>query len=174
MSVICSPSTQKSTPFVGEYVFVFGYAADDVPAFQWLLLAPSNGNLGGGARVLVHLGQRLREALRLNVVRGHEAQKVRQRREPRLGNTGSSRFRLNAKSLEDVPVPLSRLYDLAMGLSEQIFAKSERLLDRAGRAVDARVGGDPNDGTQCQWRQAKAGVAHHHAREPRTTNRMLG
>ena len=48
-----------------------------------------------------------------------------------IGNTGSSRFRLSAKSLEDVPVPLSRLYDLAMGLSKQVFAKSDRLLDRA-------------------------------------------
>jgi hypothetical protein len=71
-------------------------------------------------------------------------------------------------------VPLSRLYNLAMGLSEQIFAKSERLLDRAGRPVDAWIGGDPNDGTQYQWRQAKAGIAHHHAREPCTTKRMLG
>jgi hypothetical protein len=49
-----------------------------------------------------------------------------ERREPGIGNTGSARFRLDAKSLEDIPVPLSRLYNLAMGLSEQIFAKSER------------------------------------------------
>src|SRR5437899_11586719 len=97
-----------------------------------------------------------------------------ERCEPGIGNTGSSRFRLDAKSLKDIPVPLSWLYDLAMGLSEQIFAKSERLLDRAGRPVDARIGGDPNDGTPYQWRQAKAGIAHHHAREPRTTTRMLG
>jgi hypothetical protein len=81
---------------------------------------------------------------------------------------------LEAKSLEDVPVPLSRLYNLAMGLAEQIFAISERLLDRAGRPVDARIGGDPSDRTQYQWRQAKAGIAHHHPREPRTTNRILG
>jgi hypothetical protein len=59
-----------------------------------------------------------------------------------------------------------------MGLPEQIFAISERLLDRAGHPIDART--DPNDGTQYQWRQAKAGIAHHQSREPRTTNRMLG
>src|SRR5262249_1431863 len=96
-----------------------------------------------------------------------------ERCEPGIGNTGSSRFRLYAKSLEDIPVPLTGLYDLAMRLPKQIFAKSERLLDRAGRPVDARIGSDPNDGTQYQWRQAKAGVAHHHAGEPRPTNRML-
>jgi hypothetical protein len=74
-----------------------------------------------------------------------------ERCEPGIGNSGSLRFRLDAKSLEDIPVPVSWLCDLAMGLSEQIFAKFERLFDHAGRAVDARIGGDPNDGTQCQW-----------------------
>src|SRR5262245_31892625 len=46
-----------------------------------------------------------------------------ERCEPGIANTGSAGFRLDAKSLEDIPVPLSRL---AMGLSEQIFAKCER------------------------------------------------
>jgi hypothetical protein len=54
-----------------------------------------------------------------------------ERCEPGIGNTGSSRFGLNAKSLEDVPVPLSRLYDLAMGLFKQVFAKFKGFLDRA-------------------------------------------
>jgi hypothetical protein len=69
-----------------------------------------------------------------------------ERCKPGIGNTGSSRFRLDAKSLEDIPVPLSRLYNLAMRLPEQIFAISERLLDRAGRPVDARIGGANTNG----------------------------
>ena len=39
-----------------------------------------------------------------------------ERCEPGVGDPGSSRFRLDAKSPEDFPVPFSRLYDLAMGL----------------------------------------------------------
>ena len=33
------------------------------------------------------------------------------------------------------------------GLSEQIFARTECLLNRAGRPVDAGIGGDPNEGS---------------------------
>jgi hypothetical protein len=57
-------------------------------------------------------------------------------------------------------VPFSRLYDLAMGLSEQIFAKSERLLDRAGRPVDARIGGDPNNGDKPKQASPRPRATH--------------
>src|SRR5262249_15222134 len=97
-----------------------------------------------------------------------------ERCEPGIGNTGSSRFRLYAKSLEDIPVPLTGLYDLAMRLPKQIFAKSERLLDRAVRPVDARIGRYPNDRTQIQWPQAKGGVPSPHSGRPRPENPILG
>jgi hypothetical protein len=52
-------------------------------------------------------------------------------------NAAFRRLTADSGTIEDIPVPLSRLYHLAMGLSEQIFAISERLLNRAGRPVSA-------------------------------------
>ena len=46
---------------------------------------------------------------------------------------------------ENIPVALAGLDDLAVRLSQKILAETERVLERARRAVGARVRGDAHD-----------------------------
>ena len=61
---------------------------------------------------------------------------------------------------------------LAMRLSEQIFAEAERFFERA-RDADRACGGDSHDGAQRQRRNAEAGFTKNDAVEPWPANRMF-
>src|SRR5712691_9739 len=92
---------------------------------------------------------------------------------PGVGDTGSADVGLNAESLEDIPVPLTRLHDLAMWLFPKTLAESEHLLESARCAVGARIRGDANHRAQRQRRNAEAGIAVDDAGEPRMTECVL-
>ena len=82
-------------------------------------------------------------------------------------------IRVNAESLEDTPVPLAGLNDLAVRLAEEIFAKFKCLRDLTGHSVGARIGADANHGAQDQGRNAETGIAGYEGSEPGAADRML-
>src|SRR5215467_13570441 len=64
----------------------------------------------------------------------------RQRGIPCVSDTRTARIGLDTQALEDVPVTIARNNNLAMRQAEQIFSKSNRVFNRTGYLVRARVG----------------------------------
>ncbi len=108
------------------------------------------------------LQQRDLSGLRLTTVQSRKLGKVAvvgdpitgvldgERRIPSVRNPRSSNLGLAAQPLENRPMPLTGLDNLAMRLNEKIVAKTERLLQRTGLDEGARVGRYPCDSAQRQ------------------------
>ena len=60
----------------------------------------------------------------------------------------------NAKTFENVPVPLARLNDHAVGLRKEYVAETENFIQAAGHRKNLRVGGDA-DHTRCHQTAAR-------------------
>src|SRR5438309_11948382 len=80
---------------------------------------------------------------------------------PGIAYSRPSRRHLDAEASEDFPVPLARFDNLAMGLSQKLFAEPKSLLDCARRLEDTRVRGDPDDRAQNRRRQAESSIARY-------------
>ncbi len=80
---------------------------------------------------------------------------------------------LGAKAREDFPVPLPRLNDYAMGLSQQNITEAKHLIESARLCKDLWVGGNANYATQHLWSYPEAGVAIDHPLEPGPTGFMI-
>ena len=95
------------------------------------------------------------------------------RREPSIGHARSSRIRLDAKPLEDIPVSLARFDDLTVGLAENVFAESECFLECACCSIGSGICGYSNHRTQRQTRNSETRIASHDSIEPRAADCVL-
>ena len=95
-----------------------------------------------------------------------------ERRKPSVRNLRASNLRFAAQSLENRPMPLTRLDDLAMRLTQQIIAKGENTLDWTGMKVGARIGRNPHHRAQHQRGKAEPGLVANNAVEPRLAYRV--
>ena len=86
--------------------------------------------------------------------------------EPGIADARSARVGSDAQLLEDVPVSLARLHDLAMRLREKIFAEPEGLVRGAWSSVGARICGDANYSAQCERGQSKTRIAGYDLDKP--------
>src|SRR3990170_8183015 len=93
---------------------------------------------------------------------------------PGVRDARSAGIGLDAEPLEDVPMPLAGLNDLAMGLTEEVFAKSKCLIERAGHFERPRICSDTNYGAQGECGHTEACVACDDVVEPRTAHCVLG
>ena len=97
-----------------------------------------------------------------------------QRRKPCVGHQVAAGVRLAAKVREDLPVPLARLNDHAMGLIKQDVAEPEHLIQAARLRKDLRVCGDADHPAQYLRGHTVTGVTVEHAVEPVPTYLMPG
>ena len=95
-----------------------------------------------------------------------------ERSKPSVRNLRASNLRFAAQSLENRPMPLTRLDDLAMRLTQQIIAKGENTLDWTGMNVGARIGRNPHRRAQHKRGKAEPGLPVNNAVEPRLAYRV--
>src|SRR5215472_8639084 len=97
----------------------------------------------------------------------------RQRREPGVGHAHAGGLGLDAETLEDVPMALAGLDNLAVRLTDKVVAEPEGLGDRARHLERPRIGGDPDQRAQHRGRDAETRVALDHVGQPASGNRVL-
>jgi hypothetical protein len=95
-----------------------------------------------------------------------------ERREPSVRNSRPSNLGFGAQALENRPMPLAGLDNLAVRLAEKIVTKAERFLQRTGLDEGAGVGRYPRDSAQHEGRNAETSFAAHDPIEPSLAGRM--
>jgi len=97
----------------------------------------------------------------------------RERGEPRIGNARSASVCIDAQALENCPMPLTWLHDLAMRLLQQVLAKAKRVIEGTRLPVYARICRNANKCAQSKRRHAKARFACDHGIKPGFANGMM-
>jgi hypothetical protein len=94
-------------------------------------------------------------------------------RKPCVGHQVATGIRFDAKAIENLPVPLARLNNHAMGLIKQDVAESKHLIQTARHCKNLGVGSYADHTAQNLWRHTVTGIAINDTIEPSAVCQMF-